>query len=65
MGKILNLFKKYSFGGYRTGLYNNKAITFGSLLSVILSVLFLFGLLAGIGIYINEIFIERPDHIDK
>lgn len=53
MGKFLNFLKKYSFGAYKTGLYNNKAITYASLLSVILSALFLLGLIAGIGIFFN------------
>jgi hypothetical protein len=53
MGKIFDFLKKYSFGSYRTGLYNNKAITFGSLLSVILSALFILALLAGTGYYFN------------
>ena len=57
MGKILNFLKKYSFGAYKTGLYSNDAITFGSLLSVVLSSLFLLGLFVGFGIYFNEIFI--------
>jgi hypothetical protein len=65
MGKILNLIKKFSIGGYKTGLYNNNSIIFGSLLSVSLSSLFLIGLLAGFGYYFNEIFIERADHIVK
>jgi hypothetical protein len=65
MGKILNLLKKYSLGSYKTGLYNNNTMTFGSLLSVILSILFLLGLMTGIGIYFNEIFIKRPLHIEK
>ena len=59
MGKVLNFLKKYSFGAYRTGLYTNKAMVFGSLLSVILSTLFLLGLFVGIGIYFNEIFIQQ------
>jgi hypothetical protein len=59
MGKILNFLKRYSLGAYKTGLYNKDAITFGSLFSVILSVLFLLGLLTCIGIYFNEIFIQR------
>jgi len=65
MGKILNVLKKFSFGGYRTGLYNNDSLTFVSLLSVILSYLFLLGLMTGIGMYFNEIFIQRELHIDK
>ena len=63
MGKILNSLKNYSFGGYKTGLYRNNTITFGSLLSVILSALFLLGFLTGFIIYFNEIFIQRHDHI--
>jgi hypothetical protein len=59
MGKVLNFMKKYSLGAYKTGLYNNGTITFGSLLSVILSVLFILGLSVGIGIYFNEIFIQQ------
>ena len=65
MEKILNLLKKYSFGSYKTGLYNNKTIAFGSILSVILSALFLIGLLTGFGFYFSEIFIERPEHIER
>ncbi len=53
MGKILNFLKKYSFGAYKTGLYSDKTMTFGSLLSVILSFVFLLGLMAGIGFYFN------------
>jgi hypothetical protein len=64
MGKILNALKKYSFGGYKTGLYRNNAITFGSLLSVIVSALFLIGFLTALSIYFNEIFIQQHDHID-
>jgi hypothetical protein len=63
MGKILDFLKKYSLGGYRTGLYNNEAFTFGSLISVIFSVLFLLGLSAGFIIYFNEIFIQRVEYI--
>ena len=59
MGKVLNFLKKYSFGVYRTGLYTNEAMVFGSVLSVVLSALFLLGLFAGIAIYFNEIFIHR------
>jgi hypothetical protein len=59
MGKILNFLKKYSFGAYRTGLYTNKAMVFGSVLSVVLSVIFLLGLFVGVGIYLNEIFIQQ------
>jgi hypothetical protein len=59
MGKVLNFLKKYSFGAYRTGLYTNKTMVFGSVLSVILSALFLIGLIVGIGIYFNEIFIQQ------
>jgi hypothetical protein len=65
MDKIVNTLKKNCFGGYRTGLYNNEALTFGSLISVILSALFILGLLAGIGVYFNEIFIKRELHIDR
>ena len=65
MGKILNILKKYSFGGYKTGLYRNEVITFGSLLSVILSTLFLLGFLTGVSIYSNEIFIQRLEQIAK
>jgi hypothetical protein len=59
MEKILNYLKKFSFGAYRTGLYKNGEITFSSIFSFIFSVLFLLGLLTGIGIYFNEIFIEK------
>ena len=59
MGKVLNFLKKYSFGAYRTGLYTNKTMVYGSVLSVILSALFLIGLIVGIGIYFNEIFIQQ------
>ena len=65
MEKFLNILKKHSFGGYRTGLYNNEALTFGSLCSVIVSAIFLIGLLTGIGIYFNEIFIQKDLHIEK
>ena len=65
MGKVLKFLKKYSFGAYRTGLYNNKAIVFGSVLSVILSALFLLGLFVGVGIYFNEIFIQRSQYLVK
>ncbi len=65
MGKILNKLKKYSFGVFRTGLYSNGTLAFGSVLSVILSIIFLLGLLTGISLYFNEIFIQRPDHITK
>jgi hypothetical protein len=65
MGKILNFLKKYAFGGYRSGLYSNGVITFGTLLSVILSSLFLVGFLTVVSIYFNEIFIQRPDQIAK
>lgn len=57
MGKIINILKRYSFGAYKTGLYKNETITFGTLFSVILSALFLLGLFAGIAIYFNEIFL--------
>ena len=59
MGKVLNFLKKFSFGAYRTGLYTNKAMVFGSVLSVVLSAIFLLGLFVGIGIYFNEIFIQQ------
>jgi hypothetical protein len=59
MGKVLNFLKKYSFGAYRTGLYTNKAMVFGSVLSVILSAIFLLGLFVGVSIYFNEIFIQQ------
>ena len=65
MEKFVNTLKKYSFGGYRTGLYNNGALTFGSLFSVIISFIFLLCLLTGIGVYFNEIFIQRDLHIEK
>jgi hypothetical protein len=66
MGKFLNCLKKFSFGGYRTGLYNNnQVLTFSSLLSVILSMLFLFGLITGFIFYFNEIFIQRDLFMDK
>ena len=63
MGKILNIFKKYSFGVFRTGLYSNGTFAFGSVLSLILSIIFLLGLLTGITLYFNEIFIQRHLHI--
>jgi hypothetical protein len=59
MGKVLNFLKKYSFGVYRTGLYTNDAMVFGSVLSVILSALFLLCLFVAIGIYFNDIFIQQ------
>ena len=59
MGKVLNFLKKFSFGAYRTGLYTNETMVFGSVLSVILSALFSLGLFVGVGIYFNEIFIQR------
>ena len=59
MGKVLNFLKKFSFGAYRTGLYTNEAMVFGSVLSVVLSALFLIGLFVGVVIYFNEIFIQR------
>ena len=59
MGKFYDFVKKYSFGSYKTGLFNKDALSYGSLLSVILSALFLLGLLAGIIIHFNEIFIQR------
>ena len=59
MGKVLNFLKKYSFGAYRTGLYTNETMVFGSILSVILSALFILGLFVGFAIYFNEIFIQR------
>ena len=65
MGKIFNFLKKYSFGSYRTGLYNNKVISYGSLLSVILSALFLIGLLPATGFYFNQIFFQRQKHIES
>jgi hypothetical protein len=66
MGKSLNYLKRFSFGGYRTGLYNNdEVLTFSSFLSVIISGLFLIGLFAGISIYFNEIFIQRELQIYK
>ena len=65
MGKILSFLKKYSLGTYKTGLYSNQTMTFGSFFSVILSFLFLLGLMTGIGIYFNEIFIQRPEYIEK
>lgn len=58
MGKVLELLKKYSFGAYRTGLYSNGTVTFGSILSVVLSALFTLGIIVGIGFYFNEIFIQ-------
>jgi hypothetical protein len=57
MGKILNFLKKNSFGSYKTGLYSDGAITFGSVLSVVFSALFILGISIGIGVYFNEIFI--------
>ena len=65
MGKTLNFLKKYSFGAYRTGLYNNETSTFGSLLSVILSAVFIIVLFVGIGINFYEYFIERKQYITK
>jgi hypothetical protein len=59
MGKVLNFLKKFSFGTYRTGLYTNESMVFGSVLSVVLSALFLIGLFVGVVIYFNEIFIQR------
>jgi hypothetical protein len=59
MGKVLNFLKRYSFGAYKTGLYTNEAMVFGSVLSVILSALFLIALFVGIGIYFHEIFIQQ------
>jgi hypothetical protein len=64
MGKTLKALKKYSFGAYKLGLFSNNTMTFGSLLSVLLSFLFLLGLITGIAIYFNEIFIQRPLHIE-
>ena len=63
MGKIFDQLKKYSFGGYRTGLYNKETVIFGTFLSLILSVIFLLGLITGIGFYFISIFIERPESI--
>jgi hypothetical protein len=65
MGKFLNYLKMYSFGGYKTGLYNKNAITFGSLISVILSILFILGLITSIGYYVNEIFFVRTEYINE
>ena len=65
MEKIMNLLKKYSFGAYKLGLFSNNTMSFGSLLSVILSFLFLFGLMTGIWLYFNDIFIQRPLHIER
>jgi hypothetical protein len=59
MGKVLNFLKKFSFGTYRTSLYTNESMVFGSVLSVVLSGLFLIGLFVGVGIYFDEIFIQR------
>ena len=59
MGKVLNFLKKYSFGVYRTGLYTNEAMVFGSVLSVVLSAISVLGLFVGVGIYFNEIFIQQ------
>ena len=59
MGKVLNFLKKFSFGAYRTGLYTNETMVFGSVLSVVLSAIFLIGLFVGFVIYFNEIFIQR------
>ena len=64
MGKMLNLLKKYSLGAYKVGLFNNNTLNFGSLLSVILSLVVILGLLIGIGYYFNDIFIQRPLHIE-
>ena len=63
MGKMFDQLKKYSFGGYRTGLYNKETVIFGTFLSLILSVIFLLGLITGIGFYFISIFIERPESI--
>jgi hypothetical protein len=59
MGKYLNVLKEKSFGAYKTGLYSNGTIYFGSILSVILSALFILGISVGIGFYFNEIFIKQ------
>jgi hypothetical protein len=59
MGKVLNFLKKYSFGAYRTGLYTNKAMVFGSVLSVVLSALFLLGIFVATAIYFNDVFIQQ------
>ena len=59
MGKVLDFLKKYSFGVYRTGLYTNEAMVFGSVLSVVLSAISVLGLFVGVGIYFNEIFIQQ------
>ena len=57
MGKILNFLKTYSFGTYKTGLYNDGVSTFGSVVSVVFSALFILGISIGIGMYFYEIFI--------
>lgn len=63
MSKIIDQLKKYSFGGYRTGLYNKESVIYGTLVSLILSVIFLLGLICGVGYYFNSIFIQRPESI--
>ena len=65
MDKVINFLKKNSFGTYQTGLYTNKAMEFGSVLSVVLSAIFLLGLFVGVGIYFNEIFIQQQQYIVK
>ena len=59
MEKVLKFLKKYSFGAYKAGLYNNGSTTFGSVLSVILSAIFILGISVGVIIYFIEIFIQR------
>ena len=59
MGKILSFLKNYSFGTYKTGLYSDGVSTFGSVISVFFSALFILGISIGFGIYFNEIFIQQ------
>ena len=65
MGKILNFAKNYSLGTYKTALYHNDTNRFGSLTSIIISILFLLGISVGIGIYFNEIFIQQELQLAK
>ncbi len=57
MGKILNFLKKHSFGKYTTGLYSDGVSSFGSVVSVVFSGLFILGISVGVGMYFYEIFI--------
>ena len=65
MGKIIEFLKKNSFGAHKTGLYYKESNIFGSVLSVILSGLFLISLLIGIGFYSHEFFIQRKLYLTK